>query len=120
METARTVEQLAALAHADRLSAFRLLVRQGPEGMASGAIAEALDIAPTRMSFHLATLDRAGLLQSWRDGRKIRYAANFEVMRGLLNFLTEDCCGGRPEICGYGAEPLEAASSCDNRKASAR
>ncbi|MEN3794154.1 metalloregulator ArsR/SmtB family transcription factor [Fulvimarina sp. MAC3] len=120
METARTVEQLAALAHTDRLSAFRLLVGEGPEGMASGAIAEALDIAPTRMSFHLATLDRAGLLQSRRDGRHIRYAANFEAMRGLLAFLTKDCCGGRPEICGYGGEPFEAASSCDTRKATAR
>lgn len=68
--------------------------------MASGEIADALSIPPTRMSFHLAALERANLLRSWRDGRRIRYAASYENMRQLLAFLTEDCCGGNPAICG--------------------
>ncbi|MEC5383115.1 helix-turn-helix domain-containing protein [Aurantimonas sp. C2-6-R+9] len=54
--------------------------------MASGAIAAALSIPPTRMSFHLATLERAGLLRSWRDGRHILYSASYEDMRQLLAF----------------------------------
>ena len=94
------VEALYALAHADRLAAFRLLVRTGPMGMPSGEIAEALSIPPTRMSFHLSTLERAGLLRSRRDGRRILYAASYNDMRSLLFFLTEDCCSGQPEICG--------------------
>ncbi|MEH6719375.1 MAG: helix-turn-helix domain-containing protein [Aurantimonas endophytica] len=106
-ETAVTA--LAALAHADRLSAFRMLVRAGPNGVPSGEIAERLAIAPTRMSFHLAALERSGLVRSWRDGRRIRYAAHFEAMRGLLAFLTEDCCEGHPEICGIAAD----ACGCD-------
>ncbi|QDL29830.1 ArsR/SmtB family transcription factor [Stenotrophomonas maltophilia] len=91
---------LSALAQSDRLAAFRMLVRAGPEGMPSGEIAEALAIAPPRMSFHLAALERAGLLRSWRDGRRVLYAASYEHMRQLLAFLTEDCCAGTPEICG--------------------
>lgn len=94
------VQALSALAHQDRVRAFRLLVSKGPSGLPSGEIAATLDIAPTRMSFHLATLERASLLTSWRDGRKILYAVHFENMRQLLTFLTEDCCNGAPEICG--------------------
>lgn len=94
------VSALSALAHADRLAAFRLLVRTGPNGLPSGEIAETLSIPPTRMSFHLAALERAGLLRCWRDGRHVRYAASYHDMRQLLAFLTEDCCSGNPEICG--------------------
>ena len=63
MDDESAVSALSALAHADRLAAFRLLVRAGFEGVPSGAIAEALSIPATRMSFHLATLERAGLLR---------------------------------------------------------
>lgn len=94
------VAALSALAHEDRLSAFRLLVKAGPQGLASGEIAEALDVAPTRMSFHLAGLERSGLVEAKRDGRRIIYSVRFDAMRDLLTFLTQDCCNGRPEICG--------------------
>ena len=90
---------LGALAHPDRLRAFRLLVADGPEGRPSGRVASALGLPPTRTSFHLAALERAGLAASRREGREVRYAARFDAMRALLAFLTEDCCGGRPEIC---------------------
>jgi DNA-binding transcriptional ArsR family regulator len=103
------VAALSALAHGDRLAAFRMLVRAGPSGMASGDIATALAIPPTRMSFHLATLERSRLLRSWRDGRRVLYAASYEDMRQLLAFLTEDCCSGSPEICG---DLGSFASSC--------
>ena len=101
---------LAALAHPDRLRAYRLLVADGPAGRASGRVAAALGMPPTRASFHLAALERAGLVLSRREGREIRYAARFDAMRDLLGFLTEDCCGGRPEICaGLGMSAREGA-----------
>lgn len=105
------VAALAALAHADRLDAFRMLVRAGPNGVPSGEIATRLAIAPTRMSFHLSTLERSGLVRSWREGRRIRYAAHFEAMRGLLAFLAEDCCEGHPEICDIAVDPC----GCEDR-----
>ena len=58
---------LGALAHDVRLRAFRLLVKAGPTGMASGDIADALQVPPTGMSFHLANLERAGLVRRGRD-----------------------------------------------------
>jgi len=103
MKDETAISALAALAQEDRLAAFRLLVKAGPEGMASGDVADRLSVAPTRMSFHLSALERGGLVSSRREGRRIFYAVRFDRMRSLLGFLTEDCCGGSPEICGVDA-----------------
>jgi ArsR family transcriptional regulator, arsenate/arsenite/antimonite-responsive transcriptional repressor len=103
MKDDEAVAALSAIAQEDRLAAFRLLVRAGREGIASGDLAAKLSVAPTRMSFHLATLERGGLIASRRDGRHIIYSVRFDRMRSLLGFLTEDCCGGHPEVCGVQA-----------------
>jgi DNA-binding transcriptional ArsR family regulator len=100
MKERNVVASLAALAHQHRLRIFRLLVKQGPSGMPAGEIAEQVGISATNMSFHLKELDRAGLLRATRDGRYVRYAIDVEGMRKLLTYLTEDCCQGRPELCG--------------------
>ena len=99
MEIKTAVAALAALAQDTRLAVFRLLVWAGPDGLPAGAIAGALAVPAATMSFHLAHLARAGLVASRRDGRSILYAANYDGMRGLLDFLTEDCCQGHPLIC---------------------
>ncbi|WP_299396205.1 helix-turn-helix transcriptional regulator [Pelagibius sp.] len=100
MENAAAIKSLAALAQATRLDAFRILVREGPEGLAAGVLAARLGVQPATLSFHLAQLERAGLLVSQRRSRQILYAADFGAMRALLGFLLEDCCHGRPEVCG--------------------
>jgi ArsR family transcriptional regulator, arsenate/arsenite/antimonite-responsive transcriptional repressor len=100
MDRHQAVVSLAALAHEQRLAIFRLLVKEGPSGMPAGEIAKAIGANPTAASFHLKELDRAGLIYSTRMGRCIRYAVHFDGMRRLLEYLTEDCCRGRPELCG--------------------
>ena len=100
MEIRNAVIALAALAHEQRLKIFRLLVRQGPSGLAATDIAEAVGASPTGASFHLKELDRAGLIRATRDGRYVRYAVHFEGMRQLLTYLTDDCCQGNPQLCG--------------------
>lgn len=99
MEPKDAIGALAALAQESRLAVFRLLVREGPDGLAAGTIAERLGIPAPTLSFHLNQLSAAGLAISRRDGRSIIYAANYPGMRDLLNFLVEDCCQGRPELC---------------------
>lgn len=94
------VDALGALAHETRLSVFRALVKAGPDGMIAGAIAEHHGVPPSTMSHHLATLERAGLVQSERESRLIHYRADFASMRRLLTFLMQDCCQGAPEMCG--------------------
>ncbi len=110
MQHEAAVAALAALAHTHRLAVFRRLIEVGPSGEAAGDIARALGIGATALSFHLKELDRAGLVASWRDGRFIRSRADIEGMRRLLDFLTQDCCNGHPEICGGLSTALEAAT----------
>lgn len=71
----------------------------GPEGLPAGAIARALEVPHNTMSTHLSVLAHAGLVRSRRDGRSVIYAIDFDGLRGLLTYLLEDCCGGRPEVC---------------------
>jgi DNA-binding transcriptional ArsR family regulator len=100
MEEIQAVRALSALAHDHRLRSFRMLVRAGPDGLAAGDIAQRLGIAPSSLSFHLAQLESAGLVSSRRAQRHIYYALDVEVTRELLGFLIDDCCNGRPELCG--------------------
>jgi len=100
MKPAKVVEALAALAQTTRLAIFRLLVSVGPEGMAAGQIAQKLKVSPATLSFHFKTLSHAGLVESRQEGRFVYYAANFTVMNGMVDYLTENCCGG--EDCGIG------------------
>jgi ArsR family transcriptional regulator len=100
MEMRQAVAALTALAQESRLLIFRLLVPEGTEGMAAGEIAEKLEIPAATLTFHLKELLHAGLIESRREGRSIRYSLKICGMRDLLTFLTEDCCKGRPELCG--------------------
>ena len=100
METSAAIAAFAALAQETRLGIVRLLVQAGPNGLAAGEIAERLAVQPSTLSTHLAILERAGLVASRRQQRHIFYAAQYEGLRALIAFLMEDCCQGRPEICG--------------------
>jgi ArsR family transcriptional regulator, arsenate/arsenite/antimonite-responsive transcriptional repressor len=100
MDEKQIVAALAALAQEHRLRIFRLLVAEGPSGMPAGEIADRIGIGATNTSFHLKELDRAGLLRATRQGRFIRYAMHVDGMRELLTYLTEQCCQGRPDLCG--------------------
>ena len=88
------VEALGALAQEHRLALFRRLVQAGPAGMAAGAIAEALAIPNSSLSFHLAQLLGAGLIAQRRDGRSLIYSADYAAMDRLVAYLMENCCGG--------------------------
>ncbi len=92
MKTNEAVRALAALAQETRLAVFRLLVQQGPSGLAAGEIATALSLSPATLSFHLKELSHAGLVAARQQSRFIFYSANYAAMNGLLAFLTENCC----------------------------
>ncbi|MEW5892835.1 MAG: metalloregulator ArsR/SmtB family transcription factor [Pseudomonadota bacterium] len=96
MEIKQTVQRLAALAQENRLAIFRLLVQAGAPGLAAGKIAEALNLAPATLSFHLKELAHAGLVQARQEGRFIYYSADYAAMNALIASLTENCCGGAP------------------------
>lgn len=102
---------LAALAQENRLDVFRLLVEAGPGGMAAGQIAAKLLLAPNALTFHLDRLREAGLVAVRRDGRSMIYAARFEAMNALVGYLTDNCCGGNPELCKPARTARKASAS---------
>jgi len=99
MKKSNVIGALAALAQETRLEIFRLLVQKGPEGLPAGEIGERLGQPSPTLSFHLNQLRFAGLVTSRRQSRSIIYSANFKAMNDLLAYLTENCCGGRSELC---------------------
>ena len=104
--TATTVFE--SLASGVRLDIFRLLVRQGPEGLVAGEIATALALPATNLSFHLKALTQAGLLTVMQEGRYQRYRAHIALMVELIAYLSDECCAGHPEAC----LPTGAMAAC--------
>jgi ArsR family transcriptional regulator, arsenate/arsenite/antimonite-responsive transcriptional repressor len=102
-----------ALSQEHRLRIVRRLVKAGTEGLSAGALAEAVGISPSNVSFHLSHLERAKLIRSRRESRSIIYSLAFPALSGLIGFLMNDCCDGHPEIC----LPNSASTCKPKRKA---
>ncbi|AJD50423.1 MULTISPECIES: ArsR/SmtB family transcription factor [Thalassospira] len=112
MEINTAISALGALAQEHRLAAFRILVRVGEDGMAAGDLARSIAVPHNTMSTHLSVLSQAGLITSQRNGRSIIYRIVPDVMRDLLGFLADDCCQGRPELCGIAVSGETSTSTC--------
>lgn len=105
MQRDQALTALQALANAARLDLVRLLVPAGAEGLAAGDIARALGLSASRLSFHLAALEQAGLIRSRRDGRNVFYSVDAGGLGATIAFLLNDCCMDHPEVvacCRHG------------------
>ncbi len=109
MEIETALKRLSALAQQGRLEVFRLLVQAGPAGAPAGDLARAAGVPANTLSAQLSILTNAGLARSRREGRSIIYSADYDGVGGLLLYLMQDCCQGRPEVC---APLATAARSC--------
>ncbi|WCR04830.1 helix-turn-helix domain-containing protein [Paracoccus saliphilus] len=98
MDTNR-IDQLASLAHPQRLALFRLLVRRYPDRVSAGELAEAIDARQNTLSSYLTSLRAAGLISQAREGRSLLYRAEIEQSAALIGYLVADCCRGRPDLC---------------------
>lgn len=118
MNASQAVEALAALAHEHRLAIYRLLVQSGPEGLSAGAIAGRVGMLPSSLTFHIQSLQRAGLVTQTRVSRRLIYAADFAAMTGLLDYLTQNCCGGS-RSCAPACMPVSAKGGAGNQRKTA-
>ena len=100
MEISDASQIFGALGQESRLGLLRLLLAHIPTGLPAGELADRLSMPASTTSFHLSALEKAGLITGTRQGRQIVYSLRLPVLRDLLVFLTETCCGGRPELCG--------------------
>ena len=105
MKNAQVIDALGALAHEYRLAIYRLLVEQGPEGLAAGLIGERVGLVPSSLTFHLQALQRAGLITQTRSSRQLIYSADFNIMNQLVGYLTDNCCAGSQQGCEASCAP---------------
>ncbi|MDT8856243.1 metalloregulator ArsR/SmtB family transcription factor [Paracoccaceae bacterium Fryx2] len=98
MEQSKVLDALSALAHAARLDILRLLMAQGADGLPAGQIGQHLALPASRLSFHLAALEQAGLIRSRRSARNVIYAVDLAALGGMMSYLMNDCCLAHPEV----------------------
>jgi len=108
MDELSAISVLAALAHPTRLGAFRLLIRNEPDGLPTGALVEASGLSQSTFSTHLAVMAKAGIVISEKRGRQQIQRASIDTLRALMTYLAKDCCQGRADLC----EPLLVELSC--------
>ncbi|PCI61237.1 MAG: transcriptional regulator [Kordiimonadales bacterium] len=111
MQISKHIDCMAALAQETRLQVFRKLVRMGDAGLPAGEIAKQLDVNGTTLSRHLKILERAELVLSERRARHIFYRVNFAAIRGLFEFLLEDCCAG--DVRAFSGATQGGVSDCN-------
>ncbi|MEW6464338.1 MAG: metalloregulator ArsR/SmtB family transcription factor [Pseudomonadota bacterium] len=109
LHEADAVAALAALAHPQRLRAFRALVQAGQQGLSAGALGARLGLAPSALSFHLKGLSQAGLIHGEARGRQLIYRGDFGRMNALLGYLTQHCCAGTD--CGLDLPQVACADA---------
>jgi DNA-binding transcriptional ArsR family regulator len=119
MDANQIVAALAALGQGTRLDVFRLLVQHGPNGLPAGVIAQALDLPPSSLTFHLQQLHHAGLVTQRRSSRQIIYAVDIAAMNTMLGYLTENCCGGNTALCAPQCKPGKAPAPARKKGRSA-
>jgi len=118
MNSAKTVEALSALAHEHRLAIYRLLVEAGPEGRSAGDIAERIGLAPSSLTFHVQSLQRAALITRRRVSRQLFYSADFGAMNALVDYLTKNCCGAA-DSCGAACTPVAPSKTASRSRRTA-
>lgn len=109
MKSKEAIAALGALASEPRLAVYRLLVKRGPEGYTPSELSQRLGVPAPTLSFHLRGLVQAGLVVSRRGGRNLYYSPSFERVRGLVGFLTENCCSLADEACNTHCQPAAPA-----------
>jgi DNA-binding transcriptional ArsR family regulator len=89
----RYADRFAAMGAEPRLRIMRLLLSAHPAGLVAGDIGTELGIPPSTLSHHLDKLKNEDLVAVRRQGTFLRYTANTETLRELLQFLYAECCG---------------------------
>lgn len=114
----QALSALQALANGTRLDLVRCLIVAGDAGLPAGVLADRLGLSPSRLSFHLATLESAGVVEPRRVSRNIYYSAALDRLGQIIGFLLNDCCAAHPRVracCGNGLpmaqSPAPAAGS---------
>ena len=83
---------LSKIGNPTRLKIVRLLVRAGDDGLAVGKIQKKLKIPGSTLTHHITHLKSAGVIRQQRQQATLICKMEFEVLRKLVDYLTEECC----------------------------
>ena len=89
---ARCADMFSAMGTEPRLRIMQLLLSAHPEGLVVSEIQDELEIPGSTLSHHLEKLKNEDLVQVERKGTFLRYTANTEALREILQFLYAECC----------------------------
>jgi DNA-binding transcriptional ArsR family regulator len=92
MKTPDAAARLEALGNPTRLQVYRALVRAGKAGMPVGKLQAKLDLPASTLSHHLKALVLVDLVTQQRQATTLICRTNYDVMRGLVDFLVAECC----------------------------
>ncbi len=98
MDNKAAAHAFIALGQETRLNIFRLIVQRGNKGLCPSQMQELLGVPAATLSFHLRELVSSGLLSVERQSRNLIYRPNADFTNHLLEFLVDNCCGGKS--CG--------------------
>jgi len=85
-------DMFSAMGNEQRLRIMQLLLTAHPEGLVVSEIQDELEIPNSTLSHHLDKLRTEDLVSVKREGTFLRYTANTEALRELLQFLYAECC----------------------------
>ena len=91
-QVAKYADMFSAMGTEARLRIMQLLLSAHPQGLVVGELQQELDIPPSTLSHHLDKLRHEGLVQFERESTFLRYTANTEALREVLQFLYAECC----------------------------
>jgi len=89
---AKYADMFSAMGTEPRLRIMQLLLSAHPDGLVVGDIQSELEIPNSTLSHHLDKLRTEGLVKVQREGTFLRYNADCEALRELLQFLYAECC----------------------------
>jgi ArsR family transcriptional regulator len=89
---ARYADMFSAMGIEPRLRIMQLLLSAHPEGLVVSEIQDELEIPGSTLSHHLDKLKKEDLVGVERNGTFLRYTANTEALREILQFLYAECC----------------------------
>lgn len=85
----------SALSQENRLKVFRILIENSVLGITPTQISILMNDMPRNtLSFHLNTLNQAGLCSFEKQGKQMIYKPNCKIIKNIASFLLKDCCDG--------------------------
>jgi ArsR family transcriptional regulator, arsenate/arsenite/antimonite-responsive transcriptional repressor len=91
-QVAKYADMFSAMGTEPRLRIMQLLLSAHPEGLVVSEIQDELAIPNSTLSHHLDKLRNEDLALVKREGTFLRYTANTEALRQILQFLYAECC----------------------------